>query len=147
MGVILIFVLIILGVITLCAIYGNRTDLLTGSIVSIAIATILICIMLGFSYASYVVIRTQYDATLMQYKGAITMYGNRAHIDVEKAALVDFRYKGYQNNMAGFIKSLRREIVKYNKELISKRVMAKNFMFSWLIIAPDKDMKIINMVE
>ncbi len=147
MGIVLAFVLVVSGIITLCVIYGDKTDTVIGSIVAPVIATIIICAIIGKSYGSYIDIRTQYDATLMQYKGAITMYDDKVHIDVEKAALVDFRYQGYQKSMSSFIKDLRGEIVKYNKELISKRIMDKHFLFSWVIIAPDKDMKIINMVE
>jgi hypothetical protein len=49
--------------------------------------------------------------------------------------------------MSNFIRDLRREVTKYNERLISKRVMKKNWFFSWVIVAPDDDMKILNMSD
>ena len=75
------------------------------------------------------------------------MYTKHATIDMKRASFTDFVYQGYQKNAADFIKALRREIIRYNRELISKRIMDKSFMFNWLIFAPDKDMKVINMLD
>lgn len=116
-------------------------------IVFTCVMIIVVSMVLGDSYGSYLRTRTFYDATVEQYRGAITIYEDAAALDIEKAAFTDFVYKDYQDNVAGMILDLRYEIVKYNKKLISKRVMNKSFMFNWLIIAPDKDMKIIRMVE
>ncbi len=117
------------------------------AIVFTCVMIIVVSAILGESYGSYVSTRTFYDATVEQYRGAITMYEDAAALDIEKAAFTDFVYKDYQDNVAGMILDLRYEIVKYNKKLISKHIMDKSFMFNWLIIAPDKDMKIIRMVE
>ena len=154
MGIILTFLLISCGITYLVYRYGDSnkheglgTDVLVSTIVCGVMSGLLIAFISGISYDNYIDMRTKYDATIAQYKGAITMYGDRAHIDVEKAALVNFKYKGYQDNMSSFIRDLRREIVSYNRGIISKRIMNRNFMFGWLVIAPDKDMKVINMVE
>ncbi|KKL26090.1 hypothetical protein LCGC14_2398770 [marine sediment metagenome] len=150
MGIILILFLLTLGITGLTIHWSHslkKENAKIAGVVCTIISLVIVIIILSCSYADYVIIRTHYDATIAQYKGAVTMYADRASIDVKKIAFVDFKYKGYQNNMAGFIRDLRRAVVKYNKELISKRVMDKSFMFNWLIIAPDKDMKIINMIE
>jgi len=99
------------------------------------------------SYGSYLDIRAQYDAVINQYRGAVVMYSDYASLDMEKAVFTDFKYQGYQENIAKVIVDLRKEIITYNKILIRKRIMDGNPVFSWLIIAPDKDMKIINIVE
>ena len=115
--------------------------------VSSIISTVIVVIIISVSYATYLNIRAQYDAVINQYKGAVTMYADYASLDMEKVAFTDFKYQGYQENIAGVITDLRKEIVGYNKVLIMKRVMDRNSVFSWLIIAPDEDMKIINIVE
>ena len=118
--------------------------------ISCFIITTLICCLLPFgiligSYSTYVDIRAKYDATISQYRDSITMYKNNATIDVKKASFTDFKYEGYQENIASFIKTLRWEVVNYNKTLIGKRILNKNFFFSWIIIEPDPDMKILRL--
>jgi len=102
------------------------------------------------SYYDYVDTRTFYDATREQYANSVQMYHDYAEIDVEGASRIvfnDLKYEGYQGNMADFIKKLRREVVDYNEELISKRLMDKTWFWNWLIIAPDDDMKVIKMTS
>jgi len=122
--------------------YFGRT-----AFVILVAAMIVNTVTLCKSYSTYVTARTQYDAIVNQYKGAVTLYTDHATLDLAKAALTDFKHQGYQENLAAIVKELRREIVDYNATLISKRVMKKNPFFSWVIVAPDSDMKIINIVE
>jgi len=109
--------------------------------------TVLLITVRLVSYGTYVTNRTQYDAIITQYKGAIVMYTNYATLDIGKIALTDLKYQNYQNNTASLIVDLRKEVVSYNADLISKRTMKKNALMSWMIQAPDEDMKIINIVE
>jgi succinate dehydrogenase hydrophobic anchor subunit len=118
-----------------------------GALVSGVMIGIILFMSVMSSYTNYVDIRTKYDATITQYKEAITMYKDHATIDVGKAAFTDLKYQGYQENMASFIENLRSEITNYNEMLISKRIMKKNWFFSWIIVAPDDDMKILNMSD
>ena len=118
-----------------------------GAIVSSGVVSAILILSVLGSYISYVDIRTKYDATITQYKEAVTMYKGHATINVKKAAFTDLKYQGYQENMASFIKNLRREVTDYNENLISKRVMKKNWFFSWIIVAPDDDMKVLNMSD
>lgn len=97
------------------------------------------------SYKTYLDARSFYTSTVEQYATAVDIYGEKAVIDIEAVAFTDFKYKGYQENIAGFVKDLRNEIVKYNKMMVAKMTMDKNPLFSWLIVAPDKDMKLITM--
>lgn len=152
MGIVLIMLFIVLGITGLTYLInkGDRDEWEctgAGAIISGFLLGILLSGILSVSYVSYVDIRTKYDATISQYREAITMYKDSASIDVEKAALTDLKYQGYQENIAEFIKDLRRQVTRYNEELISKRIMDKNFMFNWVIIAPDKDMKILRLIE
>ncbi len=108
------------------------------------LAALLIGIV-SVSYANYLMARSFYSATVEQYTTAIEMYGGKAVIDIEAAAWTDLKYQGYQQNIAAFIATLRDKITSYNEVIIQKRVLDANPLLSWLIIAPDGDMKIIKM--
>ncbi len=147
MGIILALI-ILFGVICLLFWYYDDGDsAVICAIVLSFVGVIVLSLIFGISYSSYVDTRTFYDATVEQYRGAITMYEDAAALDIKKASFTDFVYKDYQKNVARMIRNLRYEVVKYNEEIVSKRIMKKNFMFNWLIIAPDKDMKIIRLVD
>ena len=144
---IILALLVISSVIILVIFKSVPRDVAFASAMCGAVSGIVIIFFVGVSYTTYLDIRAQYDAVISQYRGAVTMYADYATLDVEKATFTDLKYQGYQENIAKVIADLRREIVCYNKVLIQKRIMDKNPVFSWLIIAPDKDMKIINIVE
>jgi len=145
---IIIFLLIAICAIIVFSTYVNDPKNTVGSItVTSVISCVITAIIITSSYISYLDTRAQYDATIRQYKGAVTMYTDYASLDVEKAALTDFKHQGYQENVAKVIIDLRKEIVEYNEVLIKKRILKKNIFFNWLIIAPDADMKVINIVE
>lgn len=157
MGLILVFLAIAVIAVIVGVTYWDRKNhgRYSDSGAAVTGITVLISCVFGFvllmilavSYSTYVEIRTSYDATLQQYKQAVTVYADHANIDVQKAALTDFKYAGYQNNMADFVRDLRKNIVRYNYKLISKRVVNKNWFFGALIIAPDDDMKVLNLIE
>ena len=120
---------------------------LFGFCISGIIFSIISLIILGGSYGRYVSLRAHYDGTVNQYKQAVVMYADRAELNVREASLIDLKYQGYQENMAMFIKDLRVSVVKYNKRLLMKRIYNNNWVFSWLVIGVDDDMKIINLVS
>jgi hypothetical protein len=109
------------------------------------IAIIFSGIVIWMSYISYVELKATYDATIEQYATSVEMYGDKAVIDVEKAALTDFKYQGYQVNIAAFIADLRSKLATYNESFVSKKEYNKNWFFGWLIIPPDANMKIMSM--
>ena len=147
MGIFLIVFVISLIVAALTYIIDDEAPAaILGFVISFAICSVIPFIAICVSYNTYVDARTQYDATVNQYREAVTMYADHAVIDTERA-FTDFKYQGYQENIADFIKSLRSEVTTYNKLIISKRVMDKNFFFNWLIIPPDDDMKILSLVN
>jgi uncharacterized membrane protein YeaQ/YmgE (transglycosylase-associated protein family) len=117
-----------------------------GFVITCIVCSIIPLLILSVSYKTYVDTRTQYDATISQYREAVTMYSDHAKIDTEKA-FTDFKYQGYQKNIADFIKELRRKVTCYNETIISKRVMGKNFFFNWLMVEPDDDMKVLSLTK
>jgi hypothetical protein len=153
----MLFILIILGIgvaISALVVIGNwdsedSSDAWVYGIVSMGVSGlvsgIMFLIIWGFSYDSYVDSRTFYDITREQYASAIVIYKDAAVIDMGKAAFTDLKYNGYQDNVASFIRDLRRRIIKYNTTVQSKRIMKRNIFFSWLIVSPDDDMKLIRM--
>jgi hypothetical protein len=148
MGLILSVVFVALLIAGLVYIIANDSiDALIAFVVSCLIGAFIPILVVAASYTSYVDIRTSYDATIKRYREAVTVYKDHVQIDVPKASLTDFKYEGYQNNIADFVRDLRRNVVRYNEKLISKRILDKNWFFGALIIAPDDDMKVINLSE
>jgi hypothetical protein len=109
------------------------------------VATLMSIITTAISYTSYVKMRGTYDATVTQYKDAVEMYQDKAVLDVKRAALVDFQYKGYQENMGAFIVALRKEVVAYNEDYVSKKVLGSNLLFWPMIIGPGDRLKVISI--
>jgi len=99
------------------------------------------------SYNSYLNDRAFFSATKEQYRSALTVYKDHATIDIKAAAFTDFKYQGYQQHVADFIITLRKKVTKYNKSIVTKRVMKVNPLFNWMIVAPDDDMVPINLLE
>jgi hypothetical protein len=163
MGILLVTILIctaiglIVGVFQFCTstawIKHTKNIMIVWAIILSIVYGLVAFMSIGFSYDSYVNARAFQDSLVDQYKGAITMYEDKSiSIDVKRAALdayviTDLKYKGYQDNMADFIKDLRNQIVEYNKCVITKRLMKKNFFYNWYIIPPDDDMKPISILD
>ena len=147
MGIILLLITLFAAICLLILAADDKESAKVCAIVLSFVMAIILAVIFSTSYDSYLSTRAFYSATVEQYRGAVTMYKDAAALDIKKAAFTDFVYKDYQNNVAYMIRDLRNKVIRYNKELISKRIMDKSFMFNWLIIAPDKDMKIIRMVE
>ena len=101
----------------------------------------------GVSYSTYVNARTFYDITKEQYSESIVMYEDKAVLNINENSFTDMKYKGYQENMAEMIKTLRENIVKYNKVVNKKRIYGKNLFFSWYIVKPDDDMSSLTLRE
>lgn len=105
--------------------------------------------IVGFSYSDYLDNRAFYDATVEQYRGAVEMYKDYAVIDMKKTheyVFTDLKYQGYQKHMAENINDLKRQIIRYNKSFILKKIKNDSWFFNWYIIANDPDMKIIRMI-
>lgn len=162
--------LIVLGILVVISVivfsvtwseYDNRkiSSRIRISIPRIAVWVIVTSAIYGFfamisivnSYDSYLDARAYYDNVIAQYKGAITLYEDKAvALDMEKAAkhaLTDLRFQGYQSKMGDFIMDLRKTITAYNKCVIKKGIMDKNFFYGWYIIPPDRDMKTIDIIS
>lgn len=155
MGLVLIFLLValLIGWFAYALNKDDKPNRLMYTVISFVVTGIILlmvtALIIGVSYASYLENRAFYDATVEQYRGAITMYKDYAVIDMEKtrAAFTDFKYQGYQEAMSKMIVVLQSRIVKYNRSFILKKVKNNSWFFDWLIIANDSDMKIIRMVE
>jgi len=108
-----------------------------------------ITLIISSSYYSYLEDRASFDSIAAQYRGAVKLYKSDATLNLNKVSqsLTDFKYKGYQEELSKFIFELRNKIVKYNESIIKKRSLKNNFFFSWYIVQPDTDMKLINILE
>lgn len=125
--------------------HHKRTALVRTGITIGSLAICIFLLIISVSYTSYLEARSFWDSTSFQFRDSIEIYGDKAAIKVTDSAFTDFKYNGYQENIASFIKDLRTYIVWYNTILIQKRLMKKSLMFNWLIVGPDDDMKILSM--
>ena len=100
----------------------------------------------SISYGNYLDSRAFYSATKEQYASAVVVYADYATIDVDSIAWTDFKYQGYQNEVAFFIKDLRKKVTEYNETIVKKRVFKKNIFFNWLVVSPDPDMVVIKLL-
>jgi len=126
-------------------IYKIDSDL-AGISIGIGIIMLWVCIMItSVSYGNYIKMKQINEQIMNNYQETIEVYENKAVIDAE--SLTDFRYKGYQESLSSLIKDLRKQVVRYNKFHIGKTELNNNLIFSWLIIAPDKDMKLLKLKE
>lgn len=104
-------------------------------------------IISGVSYSNYIEMKSIYEGVVSQYKDSIDMYENKAVVYISGDSFTDFKYKGYQENIANLIKDLRQQITTYNKVFIKKNILADNIIWGTLIFEPDKDMKLLHIKE
>ena len=141
----IVLILLVCGVIRY-KIY-DALDSFGPSIIVSIIFGILLIIILGASYSTYLDCRSFWDITQEQYRNSIVMYEDKAVLKVNKDSFTDLKYQGYQENIAKLITDLRGKVVVYNIDIIQKRIMKNNIVFSWLITQPDDNMKILTLIE
>jgi len=142
--------LIILSMLLVCLFIGWCTwgvddNFLEGFIPSAILAGLLLTAIWGVSYSSYLNLR-KYQHTIEQYKSSIILYKNTVVLDSD-GALTDMKYNKNTDALREMIDSLKYKIVNYNNTLIGKRIMKENIFFNWLIVAPDKDMKLVKLLD
>jgi archaellum component FlaF (FlaF/FlaG flagellin family) len=146
----MIIILVLLAICIAISALIWRNDVGDGQI-SAVICAVIMCIIFGIvwgtSYSTYLDMRASYDTVVTQYRDSVTMYENKAILNVKQASFTDFKYEGYQSNISDFIKSLRKQVVIYNRTFIKKRAMKKNIILNWCIVGADNDMKLIGLKE
>jgi len=95
------------------------------------------------SYITYLHDRSFYDSGFYIEKAAIEEYIDRTSIGT-KGELTDLKYEGRMKYLYSLINGLRHDVEKYNRDIIEKRKMDNNILLSWIIIAPDEDMKLLD---
>lgn len=143
---IIILILVVIAII-INLLLDEMDEKQVAALVSGIIIALVLIIAWSVSYGSYVSARNNYDAVIPQYRQTIDLYSDKVNIDVKNGTITDFKYQAYQETIAKLIKDLRWEIKDYNSIVTKKRILKRNPMFSWLIIAPDPDMKILSMNE
>jgi hypothetical protein len=122
---------------------------LAGSAMAMVFYIVIATALYLTSFDSYAKARATYDKVGAQYGQAVTIYANKATIDVRKVGdtYTDLRFQGYQESMSKLIIDLRDTISRYNASVIEKRVWAKSFFFGWYIVEADPDMKLIDIIN
>ena len=150
---ILIFIMLLIMASIILSAYlfskrNNRKDNIQGcSIIAAIVGILFILLPSVVSYSNYLDIKADYYGVIAQYESAINVYGDKAIINVNQISFTDFKYEGYQKEMASLIRDLRHKVERYNTTYIKKKTMDNNLMFNWLIVAPDSGMKLLQMTQ
>jgi len=146
MLIILCILAIIVGFVVTAIVTGDEEYFFPAGSIAVVLGIIFFGAAMN-SYTTYLDNRAFYDATVNQYRDQITLYKNEAQIDIKAVSYTDFKYQGYQKEMAENIRVLTKGVANYNRGIIQKRILKKNAIFSWFITAPDDDMVTISLIE
>jgi len=126
----------------------NRTlqNTISTIVIFIVIAVCIHVTTLNVSYKSYIDMKELGDACLPPRIEMINIYDDYATTKMSNQSMFfSTEYQGYQENVSKFIENLGIVVIKHNRILVSKRIMKANWLFSWLIVAPDDNMVLLNM--
>jgi len=132
MGIIILMVLIvfIVGILTFIATEPPH-DKLAESIAAAVILLLLFGVTAGVtmmvSYSSYVDLKKDI-VSIQQCERAIALYIAKAKLDIKPNTMTDLKYNRYQDGLVKLIQDYKEHVDKYNNNLISKRLLNKNFM-------------------
>lgn len=125
--------------------YGDAGNAFGQAFLAFMVFAVCIATPIGASYGQYVTLQTHYQTIVENYRESVEYYEDKAVIDVNGLAFTDFKYQGYQDNMANMIRDLRRNVTNYNAILIQKRTLKQSKIFNWYIILPEDNFKIISL--
>jgi hypothetical protein len=137
MGLLILFVLIVLGISAL--VYycsdecGRRANSIVMFIGLFGVFSIISLIIVGVSFDRSVGLRRRLTA-IEQYSYSIKLYAEKG---VSK----------YQDRIADLISELRCEVALYNSILVSKTAYNNNLFFGLFIVAPPKGHKVLKMED
>jgi len=151
MGIILIIltIVIISGTLTFITANGDHKTKIAETLACVgilsAIFSVILAMIVGISYSTYLDLKCD-SVAIQQYKRAINLYTTKANVmQIDSCTITDLKYNKYQDSLVTLIQHYRTKVNEYNNKLISKREMENNFMFNWVIIGPDPDMKQIDI--
>jgi len=111
--------------------------------------TIVTIFILAGSYQSYIDLHKM-RSTFAPRLEIINAYAEKAtgeFLTLEGKEITDLKYQHYQTTLGEMMTDFRRAVTYYNENLVGKRIMKESPFFSWLIVAPDPDMKEVSVVE
>jgi hypothetical protein len=132
--------LIVMGV------HDSEGDIIElGFFISIVILLINI-ISFWTSFDSAIEADVIHQGLITQYRSAITMYEDKAVLNIKDVSYTDFKYERYQKNMADMIRDIRTIVHQHNNILISKRAYKNNLFFGIYISMPESD-QLIHIID
>jgi len=142
MGLILLFIVItIVGSLYIYkATNYDKAASIDCAVILFVTFSIITTVVVLTSWRSYIELK-QTEITIQQYKEAISLYVDKAKLDItDSKVLTDLKYNEYQNSLGRLIMDYRNAINEYNEKLVRLRILNNNIMLNWLIIGPDPDM-------
>lgn len=116
-----------------------------GAIIPFIILSVIIFVIIPIvSYSNYIVLKQYKSGMYQQYAAAVNEYNRiiseqRGNI----GEITDLKFQGFQQPMVGLIKDHRGKLSHYNKNIIGKRILAKNCLIGCVIFEPDSDMDVL----
>ena len=139
-----------LGIIPYLAYKYDRDCLIGWVLVPNGVIAIILVIIVWISYDNYVDMK-QHLTNFNTHADAITSYEKLAKLATTEPGVVgpltDLKYQNYQRGVKDLIEDLRNSCIIYNQTLVGKRTLGNNVVFSWLIVMPDNDMKIVKFSD
>lgn len=103
------------------------------------------------SYSSYLKYKTFHSYVSKEYKIKIDIYTKKAFefesLNKNSKEITDMKYNNYQEQLGKMLTEYTNEIIAYNYWISSNRALRKNIITSWLVVAPDDDMKPLSIEE
>lgn len=124
----------------------DRESLIDWTVMANGAVVVILLIVWFISYDSYIGMR-QYIANFNTHADTIASYEKLAVLDTKAGPITDLKYQNYQRSIKDLVEDLKRSCINYNKIFASKEVLGNNIIFSWLIIMPDEDMKIVKFSD
>ena len=81
------------------------------------------------------------------YTHSIETYTNRAAAIAGGGELTDMKYNNYQKQIGEMIIDLRKEIVTYNSDYVTKTEYKKSWFWSWVVFSPPPGAKALDMSD
>ena len=134
-----------------CLAYKYSDEPLVGWIIAPNIIVVIVLVaILSISYSSYIDMK-QHLVNFDIHADTIASYEKLAKLDTTKTGtvnpLTDLKYQNYQRGIKDLISDLRDSCIIYNQNLVGKRTLGNNVIFSWLIIMPDDNMNVVKFSD
>lgn len=136
-------------------------SIVTTAVIFVVWTLLFTAVIRGGSYYTYLDM-VEEQAVIKQRAATINLYVDKALTEMQAGSgtirngdlvitksteLTDFKYTNYQKEIATLVNELKYAVIAYNSNLVGKRKMYESPFWSWCIVPPDEDMKLLDIDE